>query len=471
VTANPGTGNCSELWFTNTIDHFSWTAPPTGAFTYQQRYFVNDAYWRNGTAGAIFFYAGNEADVTLYVNNTGLMWENAASFGALLVWAEHRYFGASQPFGAASGQYLGYLTSEQAMADYAALIYDIQARYAGAASPQPVIAFGGSYGGMLAAWFRTHYPGVITGAIAASAPIRGFATGLAPAWDSESYWAVVTADASAAGGAAPACAGNIRASWDAIFDAGATPAGRAGLASTFALCAPLNDNYDVFALAEFLLNAWDTMAMGSYPYASSYLTGGAALLPPYPLRQACGLLADGGLANNSAALLAAINAAAGVFNNATSNVACYGLPTGDIFEDGIWDYLWCTEQLPEETYFTRDGVNDMFWPFTFNASQVDAHCQGKYGVTPRRLWVPASYGASARLGATNIFLSQGALDPWSSGGLLVPQPGVTVAVIPESGHHLDLFFTNAADPANLTATRAAEMAAITQWIAAYWDAR
>lgn len=38
--------------------------------------------------GPIFFYAGNEADVTAYVNATGLMWENAEAFGALVVFAE-----------------------------------------------------------------------------------------------------------------------------------------------------------------------------------------------------------------------------------------------------------------------------------------------------------------------------------------------------------------------------------------------
>lgn len=35
-------------------------------------------------------YGMSAADVTLYVNNTGLMWENAAKFGAVLVFAEHR---------------------------------------------------------------------------------------------------------------------------------------------------------------------------------------------------------------------------------------------------------------------------------------------------------------------------------------------------------------------------------------------
>ena len=32
-----------------------------------------------------------------YIENTGLMWENAEHFNALLVFAEHRYYGKSSP--------------------------------------------------------------------------------------------------------------------------------------------------------------------------------------------------------------------------------------------------------------------------------------------------------------------------------------------------------------------------------------
>jgi lysosomal Pro-X carboxypeptidase len=57
---------------------------------------------------------------------------------------------------------MNYLTSEQALADYAVLIQHIKVTIPGAANSK-VIAFGGSYGGMLAAWFRMKYPNVVQG--------------------------------------------------------------------------------------------------------------------------------------------------------------------------------------------------------------------------------------------------------------------------------------------------------------------
>ena len=44
--------------------------PVGGSFTYQQRYYTCDEHWHKGPSaakatGPIFFYVGNEADVTL----------------------------------------------------------------------------------------------------------------------------------------------------------------------------------------------------------------------------------------------------------------------------------------------------------------------------------------------------------------------------------------------------------------------
>lgn len=96
--------------------------------------------------------------VLLYVNATGLMWENAKEFGAMLIFAEHRYYGESLPFGADTFKHMQWLTTEQALADYASLIYDLKSKRS--LEDVPVIGFGGSYGGMLGAWGRLKYPHV-----------------------------------------------------------------------------------------------------------------------------------------------------------------------------------------------------------------------------------------------------------------------------------------------------------------------
>jgi lysosomal Pro-X carboxypeptidase len=96
--------------------------------------------------------------VLLYLNATGLMWENAEKFGAMLIFAEHRYYGESLPFGDKTFEHMLWLTSEQALADYATLLRTFKKDQN--LENAPVIGFGGSYGGMLATWGRLKYPHV-----------------------------------------------------------------------------------------------------------------------------------------------------------------------------------------------------------------------------------------------------------------------------------------------------------------------
>ena len=90
------------------------------------RYLIADQYWgtvryNDQCKGPIFFYTGNEAPVTEYSENSGLFTEGthelfynsrshqlvivlAPKYGGLLIFAEHRYFGESMPFGNSSFQ-------------------------------------------------------------------------------------------------------------------------------------------------------------------------------------------------------------------------------------------------------------------------------------------------------------------------------------------------------------------------------
>ncbi len=89
--AAPVMAQCQELYHEQPVDHFAYhrERSPAGR-TFRQRFFVCAKDWWQGNGSPIFFYCGNEANVELYLNATGLMWENAEAFGALIVFAEHR---------------------------------------------------------------------------------------------------------------------------------------------------------------------------------------------------------------------------------------------------------------------------------------------------------------------------------------------------------------------------------------------
>ena len=71
--------------------------------TFNQRYMVGIDYWDKKANAPIFFFTGAEGgDITkVYDYAYAYVQDVAKSMGAMLVYMEHRYFGFSQPFGAA----------------------------------------------------------------------------------------------------------------------------------------------------------------------------------------------------------------------------------------------------------------------------------------------------------------------------------------------------------------------------------
>jgi lysosomal Pro-X carboxypeptidase len=242
-----GVYNYETRYFTQKLDHFSFaTADVT---TFQQRYLINVDSYEPG--GPLFFYCGNEGDITWFCNNTGFMWEIAPDFKAMIVFAEHRYYGESLPFGKDSFSdlaHLGYLTSEQALADFDVLISSLREEYD---SNLQVVAFGGSYGGMLSAWLRMKYPGAVVGAIAASAPIWQFSN----LTDCELSYRVISDTLNQY---SPICSSNVLQSWKAVYTIASGTDGLSWLSNAFFLCDPLAEPV---LLINWLEGVWFNMAM------------------------------------------------------------------------------------------------------------------------------------------------------------------------------------------------------------------
>lgn len=160
--SHPTTANCTWFNVEQPLSHFARGV----AGTFQQRVCSYGNYWTPNKGLPVFLYTGNESPVDEYVNNTGLIWDLAKSANALVVFAEHRYFGESIPQIEGMENCLAYLSSEEALADYASLANRIRREMGGKDSP--IIAFGGSYGGMLASWMRILYPSAVDGGIVIS---------------------------------------------------------------------------------------------------------------------------------------------------------------------------------------------------------------------------------------------------------------------------------------------------------------
>lgn len=453
--------NYETKWFTQLTDHFTWS----NQNTWQQRYLVNKDHWC-GRNCPILFYCGNEGDIEVFTNNTGFMWENAQSLHAMLVFAEHRFYGQSFPYpvnysdiSPEASKTLGYLSSEQALADYARLIYSIknelyEAQYS------PVITVGGSYGGMLAAWMRMKYPNAVQGALAASAPILQFPG----EYNCLDFYKIVTRDYENYN---KFCPRTIAKSWQLIRDMGEQDnlKGLRKLSSLFNTCKPFKGKDEVSLLLQALQSIWVNLAMTDYANPANFLSK----MPAYPIKHVCQVLSQNPDELSDEQLIGLVSKGMQVYTNFTGSLECLEVKNY-VFDpmDLLWDFQSCTEMVMP---ICSDGVSDMFEPQAFDVELFVEDCRKRWGTNADKNKIKLIYGDKDLSPYSNIIFSSCSRDPWSAG---CPQESFEkshIHAIKIEGvcHHEDLRASGPGDLEAVKKARQEELNIISDWIEKHYS--
>ncbi|CDW57183.1 Peptidase S28 domain containing protein [Trichuris trichiura] len=415
----------NESWYdAMPVDHFSYDMN----VTFRLRYLINTERWHSNF-GPMFFYCGNEGSVEGFAQNAGFIWDSAKAFNAMVVFAEHRYYGKSLPFGNMSRYMLGKLSSSQALADFAVLISHLKSTFASAVY-LPVIAFGGSYGGMLAAWMRIKYPHLIDGALAASAPVAQF-PGLTPC---STFTDITTTSAFA-------------------------------LRSSLCNESDLAFKNNVTQLVNWLSDIYSTLAMVNYPYENDFLNP----VPGWPVKASCTVLTSSPFTFNYESH--AIYKAVSVYVNYTGAVSCNRLQTktgSTVDAQKLYAYLQSCTEMVMPMCNSRRG---MFERSEWNETEFGEKCFRKFGVQPSRDWAVANYGGRSLSSVTNIVFSNGWLDPWRGGGILSSDHGIASLIVEDGAHHYDLRGLHPKDTPSVINVRLLEISFIRKWLQQTWAKR
>eukprot|EP00357_Protocruzia_adherens_P037114 CAMPEP_0114981200 /NCGR_PEP_ID=MMETSP0216-20121206/5406_1 /TAXON_ID=223996 /ORGANISM="Protocruzia adherens, Strain Boccale" /LENGTH=416 /DNA_ID=CAMNT_0002342833 /DNA_START=218 /DNA_END=1468 /DNA_ORIENTATION=- len=392
-------------------------------------------------------------------------------FNAAILAIEHRYFGDSLPFGEDSftKENLQYLSIDQALADHLKVIEAFQKEHG--LQDSPVISLGGSYSGVLSAYFRMRYPWKIDAALASSASLLMFEGAV----NQYAFNEAVTRDYI---NYSPKCATSVREALNSLHSFFFVTDDELGLISEeLNLCKPLANQREIGAVYAWIVRAFVQMAFLDYPYAIGDL-------PVYAVNEACEkvltpqnssytgrFLDENSIVRTRLHQIQPLVEAANVMYNATNSNQCNDISQGGLLP-GVssipFTYLACTEFI---AYIGSNGVTDMFWDLPFSLNLIEGGCIDTLGFTTpmRPTWLVDTFGGTDYRkqfkNYSRIIFSNGSLDPTHAYSVTENvSDSVLAFVMDGAAHTLDMLSPNPADPESVIKGREFEILTIRKWL-------
>ncbi|KDO17446.1 hypothetical protein SPRG_21869 [Saprolegnia parasitica CBS 223.65] len=391
---NTGIPAVTEHNYTEAVlDHF---APVAARKHWNQRYFVNDEFWA-GEGYPVFLYIGGEGPLSASaLSSRNYIHTLAKSHRALMVAVEHRFYGKSYPTPDMSTANLQYLSSQQALFDLARIHNYLTGVYGLGQSKW--VAFGGSYPGALAAWFKLKYPSLVAGSVASSAPLLAkenfpeymevVGNGLRYFGGGECYRAVEQAMVALHG----------------LLDGGRE--GRQKLNELFHPCTPMKNEFDDSVFETSIMSLFQSVSQYNAIYAGPTLT------------DVCNIFAK---SNDSLAQLAAFVQTASKKPCLDSNFEGTANGTIEVLSETAFDGTsssrqWFYQTCKEFGYFqTAESNQSPFWPLkTQTLQNVGLEvCKRVFQIHahPDTLGTNIGYG-SLNITVDHVVFPSGTIDPW-----------------------------------------------------------
>ncbi|XP_053176096.1 thymus-specific serine protease [Scomber japonicus] len=442
-----------ELWFTQKLNHFDGA----DSRVWKQRYFVNDAFYKPG--GPVFLMIGGEGPANPAWMESGTWLTYAEKLGALCLMLEHRFYGNSHPTVDLSTDSLRFLSSRQALADLAHFRTEIGE--AKGLSNRKWVAFGGSYPGSLAAWFRLKYPHLVHASVATSAPVH--ATVNFPEY-LEVVWRSLASENAE-------CPLLVKKASDTLVERLKDPKTYDNITKDFQLCSKLQIQTEMDSAYFLETLAGNFMDVVQYNEDNRGFEG--VMGTNITIQVLCGVMADTSLGDPYARYAAvtrlmletfSINCLDASFNSnlkAMTNTSWDGPAASGGRQ---WVYQTCTEF---GFYQSTDSPNQPFagFPLPYHVKQ----CMDYFNVSAEQLAEAIvqtnEYYGGYDIRSTRIVFPNGSIDPWHALGITQDITAYLPAVfIKGTAHCANMYPARPQDLPQLTLARDHVFLLLQQWL-------